>query len=158
MDDRGENAMANRLFPVFDVPSAPAEETSQSAQYPPGPMWDAETGDFIMDGAGKLLYGSGKDAWVLWCVKTVLTQRWAHFGYNADAGIEADEAFKEPDRKAVESALERTITEALLADPLGRTTQVRDFAFQWGVDGLQVECVAVGTDGDTASVQAKLNT
>ncbi len=150
--------MANKLFPVFDVPSALVEETAQQTRYPPAPMWDAETGDFVTDGARKLLYGSGKDAWVLWCTKAILTQRWAHLGYNANEGIEAEEAFKEPDRKAIESAFERTITEALLADPMGRTTQVRDMSFEWGTDSLWITCVVVGTDGDTASVKAKLNT
>ncbi len=145
--------MANGLFPVFDVPSALVEETEQQNRYPPSPMWDVETGDFVTDGAGKLLYGSGKDAWVLWCTKAILTQRWAHLGYNANEGIEADEAFKEPDRKAAESAFERTITEALLADPMGRTAQVRDFAFTWEADSLWIECVAVGADGDTASIK-----
>lgn len=150
--------MAKNLFPVFDVPSALVEENVSQTQYPPAPMWDVEAGDFVADGAKKLLYGSGKDAWVLWCTKAILTQRWAHLAYNADAGIEAEESFKEPDRKAAESAFERTITEALLADPLGRTVQVRDFSFHWEADSLWIECVVVGTDGDTASVKAKLNT
>ena len=150
--------MSNNLFPVFDVPSALAGETEAQNKYPPAPMWDVEAGDFVADGANKLLYSSGKDAWVLWCTKSILTQRWAHLGYNSNEGIEAEEAFKEPDRKATESAFERTITEALLADPMGRTSQVRDFAFQWEADSLWIECVVVGTDGDTASIKAKLNT
>ncbi len=151
--------MPNQLFPVFNVPWTLAVENEQHAsrKYLPAPMWDGETGDFVTDGAGKLLYGNGKDAWVLWCTKAIMTQRLAHLGYNANEGIEAEEAFKEPDRKAVESALERTITEALLADPLGRTIQVRNFLFEWEADSLWIECVAVGTEGDTASVKAKLN-
>lgn len=150
--------MANGLFPVFDVPSALVEETEQQQRYPPAPMWDIEKGDFVTDGAGKLLYGNGRDAWVLWCTKTILTQRWAHLAYNANEGIEAEQAFKEPDIQATQSAFERTITEALLADPMGRTAQVRDFAFSWEADSLWIECVAVGMDGDTASIRAKLNT
>lgn len=150
--------MASGLFPVFDVPSTLAEEIAETDKYLPAPMWDTETGDFATDGAGKLLYGSGKDAWVLWCTKAILTQRWAFLAYNANEGIEADEAFKEPDRQATESAFERTITEALLADPLGRTSMVQDFEFTWEADCLWIECTAVGTDGDTAAIRAKLNT
>ena len=41
---------------------------------------------------------------------------------------------------------------------MGRTAQVRDFVFNWEADSLWIECVAVGTDGDTASIKAKLNT
>lgn len=150
--------MANNLFPVFDVPSTLAEEADTQERYPPAPMWDVETGDFIKDGAGHPLYGSGYDAWVLWCTKSILTQRWAHSGYSANEGIEAEQAFQEPDRQAAESAFERTITEALLADPMGRTAQVRDFEFSWEADSLWISCVIVGTDGDTASIRAKLNT
>ena len=150
--------MSNNLFPVFDVPSALAGETETQNKYPPAPMWDVEAGDFVADGANKLLYGSGKDAWVLWCTKTIMTQRWAHDGYSSNAGIEADEAFSEPDREAQESAFERTITEALLADPMGRTTQVTDFEFTWEADSLWIECIVTGDDGNTADIKAKLNT
>ena len=147
----------NNLFPVFDVPAALAEDMKTQNIYQPAPMWDFELGDFVTDGANQSLYGSGYDAWVLWCVKTIMTQRWAHLGYSSNAGIEADEAFREPDRPSQESAFERTITEGLLADPMGRTLQVRDFAFDWSGDSLTISCVVVGADGDTASITAKLN-
>jgi len=150
--------MVPGLFPVFDVPSILAEEQESQARYAPAPMWDVEKGDFITDGAKQTLYGSGYDAWVLWCTKAILTQRWAHDGYSSNEGIEAEEAFKEPDRQAAESAFERTITEALLADPMGRTTQVRDFEFSWEGDSLWISCVVIGEDGNTADIRAKLNT
>lgn len=150
--------MEKSLFPVFDVPSTLAEEAEITERYLPAPMWDVETGDFVTDGAGKPLYGSGYDAWVLWCTKSILTQRWACDAYSPNQGIEAEEAFREQDHRAVESAFERTITEALLADPMGRTVQVRDFVFRWEGDSLWLECAVVGADGNTASIQTKLNT
>jgi len=158
--DTGGIRMPQNLFPVFDVPSVTAEDIEildTQARYAPAPMFDVETGDFVLDGANQTLYGSGYDAWVLWCTKTILTQRWAHLGYSSNAGIEAEEAFKEPDRHAQESAFERTITEALLADPVGRTLQVRDFVFSWLADSLNITCMVVGVDGDTAAITAKLN-
>jgi len=149
--------MAVGLFPTFDVPASLAEEGTVQGQYLPAPMWDMEAGDFVTDGAGRVLYGNGQDAWVLWCTKAVMTQRWAHDGYSANEGIEAEQAFREPDRQAAESAFERTITEALLADPMGRTVQVRDFEFSWEADSLWISCVAVGTDGDTAGIKARFS-
>lgn len=145
------------LFPVFDVPATLAEDAGKQERYAPAPMWDVERGDFVTDGTQRTLYGSGSDAWVLWCTKSILTQRCAHDSYSADTGIEAEQAFKETDRKAVESTFERTITEALLADPMGRTVQVRDFAFRWEADSLWIECVVFGRDGNTANVRAKLD-
>lgn len=149
--------MANNLFPVFDVPATLVGETEAQGKYPAAPMWDVEAGDFVMDGARHTPYGSGYDAWVLWCTKSIMTQRWAHCGYSANEGIEAEQAFQEPDRQATESAFERTITEALLADPMGRTTQVRDFHFSWKADCLWISCMVVGTNGDTAGIKAKIN-
>ena len=61
-----------------------------------------------------------------------------------------------PDRAAAESSFERTITEALLADPMGRTVQVRDFSFRWEADSLWIECKVFGTDGSTTDVGARL--
>ena len=149
--------MAQNLFPVFDVPSELAESVQITERYRPAPLFDVERGDFIVDGARHPLYGSGYEAWVLWCTKTILTQRWAYYGYSSNSGIEADEAFKEPDRPAQESAFQRTITEALLADPVGRTLQVRDFIFSWITDSLNIICTVVGVDGDTAAITAKLS-
>lgn len=150
--------MAAGLFPVFDVPSEIEEENQTDCEYAPAPLWDFETGDFVTDAAHRILYGSGYDAWVLWCTKTIMTQRWAHLAYSSNDGIEAAEAFAEPDSEAVESAFERTITEALLADPMGRTLMVRNFEYSWEADSLQISCEVVGRDGSTADIKAKLNT
>lgn len=145
------------LFAVFDVPSTLAEAQTTTDTYRPSPSFDVGTGDFNVDGAGKLMYCSGYEAWVLWCTKTVVTQRWAHLGYRGNIGAEIDEAFSQPDRQAQQSYLERTITEALLADPKGRTVRVYDFAFSWLGDELSVNFTVLGADGDTASISADYN-
>ena len=148
--------MANQLFPVFDVPAALAEDVTTTQRYHPAPHWDLARGDFIFDGARQVQYGTGFDAWVLWCIKTIKTQRWAHLAYSGNTGIEAIEAFRETDRRTTESAFERTITEALLADPMGRTTQVRNFQFNWenGGDSLLIQCDVLGMDGNSATITA----
>ena len=148
--------MPQKLFPVFEVPSETIENIQPRQRYRPAPLWDYEKGDFITNGTRQMLYGDGSDAWVLWCVKTIQTQRWAEFAYSSNAGIEAEEAFKEPDRKAAESAFERTITEALLADPAGRTRQVRDFQFTWVADSFSISCVVDGSEGNSEIIRAVL--
>ena len=149
-------ATTNNLFPVFDVPSILVEDRRNTQRYRPAPLWDFESGDFVLNGARQPLYGSGYDAWVLWCIKTIMTQRWAHLGYSSNAGIEAEEAFKQPDRKAQESMLTRTISEALLADPMGRTRRVHSFKYQWLADSLLITCEVVGRDGNSATIDANL--
>lgn len=152
-------AETNNLFPVFDVPGVVvAENTATTSEYNPAPLWDYENGDFVLNGAGQPIYGTGYDAWVLWCIKSIETQRYAHNGYSNNAGIEAEEAFKQPDRAARESYFERTISEALLADPKGRTIQVKDFVFEWETDTLSITCTVIGKAGNTAVIQANLST
>ena len=149
-------ATKNNLFPVFDVPSTLVENSRPVRRYAPGPLFDLEAGEFVMNGARQPLYGSGYETWVLWCTKTIMTQRMAHHGYTSNAGIEADEAFRQPDRYARESMFTRTITEALLADPAGRTRQVRNFQYRWIADSLHVTCEVVGHEGNTATISANL--
>jgi hypothetical protein len=149
-------AVTNNLFPVFDVPSELADEEVIQQKYRPAPLFDIRTGEFVMNGARQPIYGSGYDAWVLWCTKTILTQRWGYYAYSSNAGIESEEAFREPNREAQESAFERTITEALLADPMARTQQVRGFEFRWLADSLFITCQVFGAEGNSAAINAEL--
>lgn len=146
------------LFPVFEVPSTLAESGVDFEKYLPSPLFDVGKGEFVVDGGGKILYGTGYEAWVLWCTKAVSTQRWAHLAYHSWTGVEAEEAMGEPDRASQESAMGRTITEALLADPKGRTVRVYNFSFLWEGDGLDISFQVLGADGDTASIQTKVMT
>lgn len=148
--------MPQSLFPVFEVPGFSVEQERTIPQYAQAPLWDYAAGDFVHNGSGQVVYGTGQEAWILWCIKTVLTQRWAHFAYSRSIGVESMEAFREADRAAVQSAFERTITEALLSDPARRTQQVRDFDFTWEPDALHISCEVVGADGNSAVIDASL--
>jgi len=144
------------LFPVIDVPGELDVDTGTEQQYNPAPLFDVESGDFVLNGAGQPLYGTGFEAWILWCTKAITTERWAHLAYSDNTGIEAEEAFKEPDREARESAFERTITETLLADPMGRAQEVSNFEFAWNGDSLCISCEITGVDGNSATINADL--
>lgn len=148
--------MAQNLFPVFNVPAVLEDNKKIVKKYVSAPLWDFEDGDFVMNEERQLIYASGYDTWVQWCKKTALTQRWAHDAYSDNAGIEAEEALKAPDRKASESTFERTITEALFADPMGRTRQVRNFQFNWYGDNLRITFEVFGADGKTAAINTSL--
>lgn len=147
--------MAN-LFPVFDVATVVAEEQKMTEQYRLSIAFDVETGEFITDGGGKMQYSSGYEAWVLWCLKTVQTQRWAHLAYRSNIGTELSQAFALWDRSAQESYLERTVTESLLSDPKQRTVRVYDFVYTWGTDSLALSCTIFGQNGDTAAITVDL--
>ena len=44
----------------------------------PASFFDFDTGDFVTLHDGKLKEASGFEAWVQWCYKTIMTQRYAH--------------------------------------------------------------------------------
>lgn len=145
------------LFPVFSVPSTVVASETVTEKYRPSLAFDVETGEFILDGGGTMKYNSGYEAWLLWCTKTIATERWAHLAYPSYIGTELDSAFQEPDRASQESAIERTITEALLADPRGRTVRVYDFSFSWESEVAMVGFTILGSKGDSTSLEVKLN-
>ena len=140
------------LYPTFEPPTIVEQEQPQLApEYPKSYLFDFEKGDFVLDGAGRIVIADGHRAWVQWCVKTVLTERFAYLAYSWNYGAEVEQAIKQPDRALVEMEIERTITEALLVDP--RTELVRDFAFRWHADELYVSFTAVPVIGEPARIE-----
>ena len=144
------------LYPVFDMPDlVEQQQTGLAPKYGKSWLFDFEKGDFVTDGAGRVVEADGHTAWVQWCVKAVLTERFAHVIYSTDYGSEIEQALKQPSRKAVEAELERVITEALLVDP--RTELVKDFAFQWEGNAVKVSFTAVPVIGESARLEVVLN-
>ena len=140
------------LYPVFDMPEiAEQRQTQLEPEYPESYLFDFEKGDFVLDGAGRIAIADGHTAWVQWCIKAVLTERFAYLAYSGNYGVEIDEALKQPTRALVEMEIERTITEALLADP--RTELVRDFSFKWRADELYVSFTIVPVIGGPARIE-----
>ena len=148
--------MMPNLYPVFDMPDlVEQQQTEPAPKYGKSWLFDFAKGDFVLDGAGRIMIADGYTAWAQWCVKTILTQRFAHVIYSFDYGTELEEALKQPSRKAVEAEMERAITEALLADP--RTEMVKDFVFEWEGDIVKVSFTAVPVIGEPARLEVVLN-
>ena len=140
------------LYPIFEPPTIVEQEQSQLApEYPKSYLFDFEKGDFVLDGAGRIVIADGHTAWAQWCVKTVMTERFACLAYSWNYGVEVEQAIKQPDRALVEMEIERTITEALMADP--RTELVRDFSFKWYADELYVTFTVVPVIGNAARIE-----
>lgn len=141
-----------RLYPTFDMPEpVKQEESALYPEYPKSYLFDFEKGEFVVDGTGRIVIADGHTAWVQWCIKTVMTERFAHLIYSSDYGVEIESALKQPSRKAVEAELERTITEALLVDP--RTKTVRNFVFTWEGDQIKVAFTIEPTIGDSERLE-----
>lgn len=143
------------LYPTFDMPEIVEQQTEPAPKYGKSWLFDFAKGDFVVDGSGRVVEADSHTAWAQWCVKAVLTERFAYVIYSTDYGSEIEQALKQPSRKAVEAELERVITEALLADP--RTQVVRDFSFRWQGDQVFVAFTVVPVIGSPETLEVVLN-
>lgn len=153
--------MADNLFPLGYntlIPSGEEETESTAVGYRPGIRFDFHAGDFVRDGRRRLQNADGVDSWEGWCWACLLTERYQHLAYSTDFGIETREAFAAETRDKAEALLERQITEALQADPYGRTAYVEDIAFVWDApDCVQVTVTVRGIDSVEIQVSADLS-
>lgn len=138
------------LFPVVESPEFIQESDRLDSEYRYTVAWDVEKGDFVLDGKNRMQTCNGVEGYRVWCCKTALTQRYACSAYPDEIGAELDEALAETDEKAVQSALERTITEALMVNP--RTEYVRDFVFIWNGDNVSCSFIVKGVEGNEFQV------
>ena len=96
--------------------------------------WDPEIGDFVRNKSHQIVECSGEEAFAIWCFKTAMTERNSCVAYPDEYGIEMEAAMEDDESDAVESMVERTITEALQVNP--RTEYVQDFTFLWDADEM----------------------
>ena len=125
--------MAN-LFPVGYENEVITEDDLNAEKpvgYRNGVDFDYELGDFKRDGKNKMLDSSGIESWKSWCNNCLNTERYKHLAYSTDFGIEIDAALKARNQAEAESILTRQITEALMADPYGRTEYIEEIIFDW---------------------------
>lgn len=143
------------LYPTFEMPEAAADDAAKRT-YKPSLFFDFEAGDFRLDSKHTPVLASGKEAFCQWCVKQCLTERYTRLAYSGKVGVEFEKAIRgEVDRAAVESHLERTITEALLVNPA--TEYVKDFSFSWpGGDHVAVTFLVKGHEWDETELTVEM--
>lgn len=147
------------LFPEgYEAEIIETSEIEESViGYKKGVLFDIERGDFVRNGANKMLDCTGIESWKIWCFNCINTRRYNHMAYSTDFGIDIDAAFKSTSRAEAESILNREITEALLADPYGRTSYIEKIEFEWmAADALKVNVCVHGIDDVTIDIMANL--
>ena len=146
--------MAETLFPVFPVPEINVLTAAKERKYRHSVYFDYATGDFLRDGSGNMVPADGREAYRQWCLKTVMTERFTCLSYTTDIGTEMIDALSQADRAAVESAVERTINEALMVNP--KTEYVRDYAFSWRNETLGCTFNVKGQDWEEQIVSVEI--
>ena len=138
--------MSQWLFPVVQLPEFTRENTSYDTEYRRSVRWDPAAGDFVRDGANRMVECDGREAFAIWCYKTAQTERYRCLAYPGSIGVEMERAMEDDDEKTVESMVERTIPEALMVNP--RTEDVLDFEFSWDGDRMRGTFTVKGVDWD----------
>lgn len=141
--------MGQSIYPIFRLPAVVADsERAKKKSYKQSFFFDYETGDFLRDGANRLVLAEGREAFCQWCLKQCVTERGTKLAYAEKIGVEIVRAVQEEsDIRAIESAIRRTITEALMVNP--ETEYVKNFRFVWeGADSLLVSFVVKGHEWD----------
>lgn len=148
--------MTQSLWPTFQMPATvqQRQQATPRVTYRPSYRFDFERGDFALDGAGRVPLLDGHAAWGQWVVKTCLTERFAHLVYSRRHGVELERSAGHPNRAVAQTAIARSITEALAADP--RTGSVAGFTFAWAGDTLTVSFVATPAVGTPLRVEVPL--
>lgn len=135
------------IYPVLKLPSLTTPGlTAEQKTYKRSLKFDYTTGDFVRDGANRLVLATGHEAFLQWCLKQCITERNTKLAYSSKIGVEIESAAKkETSIIAVESIIQRTITEALMVNPA--TEYVRNFDFSWdGSDSLKVSFLVKGKE------------
>ena len=138
--------MSGALFPVVEVPEFISENAKRGTHYKRSVRWDSAAGDFVRDGANRMVECDGREAYAIWCFKIAQTERYRCLAYPDSIGTEMERALDNDDEKTVESMVQRTITDAIMVNP--RTENVRDFEFTWDGDNMYCNFKVKGIDCD----------
>lgn len=138
--------MSEPLFPVVEVPEFVSENSQYDTEYRRSVKWDVEKGDFVRDGANRMVECDGREAFAIWCFKVAQTERYQCLAYPNSIGTEMERALDNDDEKTVESMTQRTITDVLKVNP--RTEDVFNFVFEWEGDTMHCTFQVKGIDWD----------
>ncbi|MBO9606610.1 MAG: DUF2634 domain-containing protein [Paenibacillaceae bacterium] len=108
-----------------------------------------------MGPAGQTAMAAGVEAWLEWCAKALITERYRYLIYGRNYGGEFDALItRHLPRSANLSEVERIATETLMADR--RTARVSDFVFRWEENRLYFTCKVENARGAGGTVAGKV--
>ena len=138
------------LYPTINLPTliSPRAQPIEK-KYKIAPNFDFESGEFLIDSAGRPIFASGKETFCQWCIKTCMTERGSRLAYSDRIGTEFEAALKEPDPAAVRSSIVRTITETILVNPAAE--YVKNFSFDVEGEHLYVTFEVKGREWEETS-------
>jgi len=132
-----------------------AVAADDSASFGSSVRFDFDAGEFVLTPTGRIAVAEDTEAWLQWCAKALLTERYRYLVYSRSYGQEFDSLMGEGlPREAAESEISRIATETLMADP--RTASVRNFSFSWERDQCNFTCEVTNVREETGTVQGSV--
>lgn len=147
------------LYTPFRMPPTNDQVSAAQAQAQPRTksfLFDYELGDFVRDGAGRILKTDGPQKVASWCIKALLTERFAWIVYPHNYGVEFEPAMTGgPPRGIAESVIRHNATEALSQHRDVRA--VESMTFAWLGDAVTIDIrIALRTrEGDDEHLQLR---
>lgn len=125
------------LYPTLNLPQLVKPQSIKPSRLDKvAPYFDFATGEFLFDGAGRIIMADEYETFEQWCLKVCMTERYSYLAYSDKIGVELDDATRGPNIEAVQSAIIRTITEAIMVHPAAE--YVKNFAFEIEGDNVWV--------------------
>lgn len=150
--------MAQNLFPTgYESETSTVSEIAKKTPvgFRNGVAFDYLAGDFPRDGRRRLMDSTGIESWKSWVINCMATARYKYLAYSPSFGIEIEKVFAATSRSEAESILTRQITDAMRADPYGRTQYIESIAYDWNSpEAVEVTAVLHGLEDVTIDVTA----
>ena len=152
--------MADNLFPD-DIDELELDETENEVEvigYKIAPYFDSKTGDFILNGNGQIMTADSVTACTQWCENILATDRYNHWSYTDDIGIDYEAIFSASNREEALTILEIEITEALECDPYKRIQYVQKVNCEWiSADEIVVTADVVLLDNELVTIDMTIS-
>lgn len=118
-------------------------------------LYDFNKQEFVRTTTGKFATVEDDMAWLEWCKKAILTERWRYIIYTSDYGQELEDLIgMSLPKSVIESEIQRIITECLKVNSL--TESVENFTFKWEGDSVYFTCEVTNINGFTAKLEGEI--
>ncbi len=147
--------MASNLYPT-DIVSGLTIDPSSSPKvtFATGWKFDFDKGEFVTTPTGRFAPATGKEAYLEWAQKALLTPRYRHPIYSRNYGHEFDDLMgRGYTHEVAESEIRRIVNDTLMVDP--RTNAVQNFAFTWDSDSLHFTCEILMANSEKVILRSK---
>lgn len=137
--------MSPSLFPTFTAAPIDPAPASPERLYGTGYRWNFFTGDFEVDGNGRLIEIDEQEQFAEWCVLALLVERNAHPVYSDSFGVDKRRVIG-IDTLLAEAEVQAVIEDAL-ANSDDRVYIVGDFEFARSEGTLDVTFTVIPIEG-----------